>query len=120
MSPANCSQTLAISFMNDTRVASIAFAAYLLSSALVQSMTRMGAPVRVNGAYSDRMISAARGSSAPITTRSGRMKSSMAAPCLRNSGLLTTLNGCVVSWPTISRRRAAVPGGTVLFVTISV
>ena len=32
-----------------------------------------------------------------MTTRSGFMKSSTAAPCLRNSGLLTTLNGCVVS-----------------------
>ena len=32
-----------------------------------------------------------------MTTRSGFMKSSTAAPCFRNSGLLTTLNGCVVS-----------------------
>ena len=31
------------------------------------------------------------------------MKSSIAAPCFRNSGLLTTLNGCVVSRRTISR-----------------
>ena len=43
------SHTLATSFMNDTRVASIAFAAYLLSSALAQSMISIGAPVRVNG-----------------------------------------------------------------------
>ena len=30
-----------------------------------------------------------------MTTRSGLRKSSTAAPCFRNSGLLTTLNGCV-------------------------
>ena len=54
-----CSQTFAISFMNDTRVASMAFAAYLLSSALAQSMTTTGAPVRVNGAYRLRITAAA-------------------------------------------------------------
>ena len=43
------SQTLAISFMNEIRVASIAFAAYLHSSALAQSISMIGAPVRVNG-----------------------------------------------------------------------
>ena len=83
--------------MNEMRVASIAFAAYLHSSALAQSITMIGAPVRVNGAYSSRITSAPRGSSAPMTTRSGLRKSSTAAPCFRNSGLLTTLNGCVVS-----------------------
>ena len=35
--------------MNEMRVASMAFAAYLLSSALGQSIIMMGAPVRVNG-----------------------------------------------------------------------
>ena len=45
----NRSQTFAISFMNEMRVASIAFAAYLHSSALAQSITMIGAPVRVNG-----------------------------------------------------------------------
>ena len=35
----NSSQTAAISFMNDTRVASMAFEAYLQSSALAQSMS---------------------------------------------------------------------------------
>ena len=93
----NSSHTFAISFMNEMRVASMAFAAYLQSSALAQSITMIGAPVRVNGAYSSRIMSAARSSSAPMTTRSGFRKSSTAAPCLRNSGLLTTLNGCVVS-----------------------
>ena len=45
----NSSQTLAISFMNEMRVASSALAAYFASSALAQSMTMIGAPVRVNG-----------------------------------------------------------------------
>jgi hypothetical protein len=43
------SQTFAISFMKEIRVASMAFAAYLQSSALGVSMTMIGAPVRVNG-----------------------------------------------------------------------
>ena len=100
-------------------MASSALAAYFDSSALAQSITITGAPVRVNGAYSSRMISAARASSAPITTRSGFRKSSIAAPCLRNSGLLTTLNGCVVSRRMMSRTRAAVPTGTVLLSTMT-
>jgi hypothetical protein len=60
----------------------------------------------------------ARSSSAPITTRSGRMKSSTAAPSFRNSGFDTTANG--VSTPrarssslTTARTRSAVPTGTV-------
>ena len=106
--------------MNEIRVASIAFAAYLQSSALGQSINITGAPVRVKGAYSSFIMSAARGSSAPITTRSGFMKSSIAAPCFRNSGLLTTLNGCVVSRRMTSRTCAAVPTGTVLLFTITV
>ncbi len=36
--------------MNEMRVASMAFAAYLQSSALEQSITITGAPVRVKGA----------------------------------------------------------------------
>ena len=48
------------------------------------------------------------------------MKSSMAAPCFRNSGLLTTLNGCFVSAATVSRTRFAVPTGTVLLSTTTV
>ncbi len=105
--------------MNEMRVASIAFAAYLHSSALAQSIIRIGAPVRVNGAYSSFMISPARCSSAPMTTRSGFMKSSIAAPCFRNSGLLTTLNGCDVSFLTTSRTFSLVPTGTVLLSTIT-
>ena len=44
----------------EIRVASIAFAAYLQSSALAVSIIMIGAPVRVKGAYSSRMMPAAR------------------------------------------------------------
>ncbi len=44
------------------------------------------------------MIARARSESAPITTRSGLRKSSIAAPSLRNSGFETTSNGCVVTF----------------------
>ena len=115
----NSSHTFAISFMNEIRVASMAFAAYLHNSALAQSITMMGAPVRVNGRYSSTMMSAARGSVAPMTTRSGLRKSSTAAPCLRNSGFDTTENGCVVSRRIASRTSYDVPTGTVLLSTIT-
>ena len=105
--------------MNEIFVARSAFDAYFASSALAQSITMMGAPVRVNGWCSATISSAPRGSSAPMTTRSGFMKSSTAAPCFRNSGLLTTLKGCVVSRRTISRTLSAVPTGTVLLLTMT-
>ena len=54
-----------------------------------------------------------------MTTRSGFMKSSIAAPCFRNSGLLTTLKGCEVSVLTTSRTFSLVPTGTVLLSTIT-
>ena len=103
---------LAISFMNEMRVARIEFAAYLQSSALAVSVSMIGAPVRVNGAYSSRITRSARfvAGSTPTTTRSGFMKSSMAAPCFRNSGLLTTLNGCVVSAAIVLHRGGRADG----------
>ena len=116
----NSSQTVAISFMNDTRVASIAFEAYLHSSALAQSMSlnrRAGARERrVQGLHQSRRALVL----GPDHDAIGRMKSSIAAPCFRNSGLLTTLNGWLVSSAITSRRPAAVPTGTVLFVTTTV
>jgi hypothetical protein len=67
-------------------------------------------------------MAVASSSSVPITTRSGRMKSPMAAPSRRNSGLEATLK-----WkarPTLScssriqrRTRSAVPTGAVLLLT---
>ncbi len=65
------------------------------------------------------MMATAWGSRAPITTRSGRMKSSIAEPSRRNSGFETTEKGSSLpvrlrmirsmSWP--------VPIGTVDLVT---
>jgi hypothetical protein len=50
MSAPTRSQIRAISFMNEIRVASIALAAYFVSSALAGSITMTGCPVRTNGA----------------------------------------------------------------------
>ena len=63
------------------------------------------------------MISAARLSSQPITTRSGFRKSSIAAPSFMNSGFETMSKGWSVTEPTISRMLLWVPTGTVLFIT---
>jgi len=43
------SHRFAISFMKEMRLASMALAAYFVSSAEAQSMTRTGLPVRTNG-----------------------------------------------------------------------
>ena len=85
-------------------------------------IVRIGAPVLVNGPYSSFIRSAARWSfsSVPMTTRSGFMKSSIAAPCFMNSGLLTTLNSREVSAATAARTFFAVPTGTVLLSTMTV
>ena len=50
MSAPTFSHRLASSFMNEMRVASIALAAYLVSSAERRSMTSMRSLVRMNGA----------------------------------------------------------------------
>ncbi len=55
--------------------------------------------------------------STPTTTRSGFMKSSIAAPSLRNSGLEQTETGTEVSAAMAARTRSAVPTGTVDLVT---
>ena len=86
------SARFAISFMKLILVASIAFAAYFVSSAERTSMTIMRSRLRVNGSYSDLSSSAVRGLSVPTTTRSGFMKSLIAAPSFRNSGFETTSN----------------------------
>ena len=49
------SHRFAISFMNEMRVASMAFAAYFVISADGMSMKMIGLPVRTNGAYSSAM-----------------------------------------------------------------
>ena len=101
------SQSVAISFMKEMRVASIAFAAYFVSSAERRSMKRMGCSARTNGAYSSAMTARARSEATPTTTRSGRMKSSMAAPSFRNSGFETTSKG----WAVASRSDLGDPVG---------
>ena len=79
------------------RVASIALAAYFVNSAEPTSMCSILSRWRLNGAYSwpirARARSPAGPGSVPMTIRSGRMKSSTAAPSLRNSGLETTAIG---------------------------
>ncbi len=55
-----------------------------------------------------------------MTTRSGFMKSSMAEPSRRNSGLETTANLCLLPAPsrTMDSIILPVPMGTVLLVTM--
>ncbi len=52
-----------------------------------------------------------------MTTRSGLVKSSIAAPSLRNSGLLATWNGTSVTSAMRRVSSALVPTGTVLLMT---
>jgi hypothetical protein len=116
------SASSASSFMKLMRVASIALAAYLVSSALRRSITTSLSRLRWNGAYSARIRWIARSSSAPTTMRSGRMKSSTAAPSFRNSGLDTTANSTALPRAASSSAIAAftlsaVPTGTVLLST---
>ncbi len=66
MSAPSSSARFAISFMNEMRVASIALAAYLVSSAERTSITSSRSRLRWNGAYTARSSAIARSSSAPI------------------------------------------------------
>ncbi len=59
------------------------------------------------------MISKSSSDSAPMTTRSGFMKSSTAAPSFRNSGFEHTETGWSVSACASSCTLSAVPTGTV-------
>ncbi len=122
MSAPTFSASSASSFMKLMRVASIALAAYLVNSALRTSITKSRSWLRVNGAYSARIISVACSSSEPTTMRSGFMKSSIAAPSFRNSGLDTTAKPTLASRFASSsamapRTLSAVPTGTVLLST---
>jgi hypothetical protein len=67
------------------------------------------------------MIAIASSSRLPITTRSGRMKSLIAAPSRRNSGFETTPKLARVFFRAFisSRRCSPVPMGTVDLVTIT-
>ena len=105
--------------MNEMRVANIAFDAYFVISADRGSMRIIGAPLRVNGLYNSSISSKSSSDSAPMTTRSGRKKSSIAAPSFKNSGLEQTDILCSVCDCANSLTFAAVPTGTVDLSTIS-
>ena len=113
------SQRLAISLMKLILVASRQLATYLVISALSGDITRNGRSVRKNGAYSSCRVSATSGLRTPTTTRSGLLKSSIAAPSLRNSGLLATSNGTLATSAMRRASSALVPTGTVLLMTIT-
>ncbi len=123
MSAPTFSAMLAISFMNEILVASIALAAYLVSSAERTSISTTRSWLRLNGAYRRRISATESGLDAPTTMRSGRMQSATASPSLRNSGLETTSNAISTprsasAWAMASRTLSAVPTGTVdLFTT---
>ena len=106
--------------MNVTFIARKELAAYLVSSAVSSAVNRIGASIKYSGRYSRRSTSRAFSLCVPITMRSGRMKSPMALPSRRNSGLDATSNS--PSGRTsrmISSKRRPVPTGTVLLVTIT-
>ena len=114
-----------MSFMKEIRVASMAFEAYFIISAEGISVKSSKRPFSIKGLYNRSIIVRARPLSTPTTTRSGSMKSLMAAPSLRNSGLEATSNSTFIPRWSSSLRMAArtsspVPTGTVLLVTKSV
>ncbi|CDA22067.1 uncharacterized protein BN496_01910 [Bacteroides sp. CAG:144] len=116
------SHRLAMSFMNEIRVASIELAAYLIISAEGISVKITRKLFNRKGRYRRLIFSRACSLSTPTTTRSGDMKSFMAAPSLRNSGLEATSKG--IFSPRFSNSSSmtfftfrAVPTGTVLLVT---
>ena len=107
------------------RVANIEFAAYFIISAEGISVKSIRSPLSINGLYNFVIISFALSLSTPTTTRSGRIKSSTAAPSFKNSGLEATSKG--IFTPLLSSSSImtaftfwAVPTGTVLFVTKTV
>ncbi len=104
-------------------VASMALAAYLVSSALRTSITTMRSWLRLKGAYSSRSCASAAGLSVPMMMRSGRLQSATAAPSFRNSGLLTTSKAMLAprsakTVRTASATLSAVPTGTVDLLTM--
>jgi len=117
------SHRLAISFINEMRVASIPLAAYFVISADAISMNIIGNPFNVNGLYNFSIRVCDLTLSTPTTTLSGFIKSFTATPSLRNSGLEATSNSksfnplASNSSLTACFTLSAVPTGTVLLVT---
>ena len=102
-------------------VAKKVLAAYLISSEVVLEVNRIGVSMRNSGRYRVRMTACARSLPVPITTRSGRMKSLMAAPSRRNSGFDMTSNSASGRASAMIRSISRpVPTGTVDLVTTTV
>jgi hypothetical protein len=104
--------------LKDTRSASSPFAVYLIISALRRFVTSFG---HENPRYSSPTTCAERASHAPMTIRSGFMKSATADPSRRNSGFMQRPNSPTGRPAAVSRARrttvSVVPGTTVLFTT---
>ena len=84
------SQRFAMSFIKLIRVANIEFAAYLVISADGISIKITRKLFNKNGLYNLDISFSARADSTPTTTRSGLIKSLIAFPSFRNSGLEAT------------------------------
>src|SRR3989344_2791327 len=114
------SQILAISLMNEIFVARKVLFAYLIISAVSQSVSTSGRYVLSLPEYTFLIAGSGRSELLPITILSGKLKALMAFPSRRNSGLETTSNSIFLgrfSLIILSVSRA-VPGGTVLLLTI--
>ena len=116
------SAIFAISLMKLIFVASMALAAYLVSSALRGSMNIILSWLRLNDSYMRRNSATVASERAPIMIRSGFSASATAEPSLRNSGFEHTSKG--ISAPRAASPAAiqsatlsAVPTGTVDLLT---
>ena len=113
---------LAISFMNDILVASIAFATYFVISDDLTSIKTNLSWFITNDEYNSFNVSKTSSFSAPITILSGCMQSSIALPSFRNSGLeaisiFTSLLFSFRIFSMCSFTLNPVPIGTVDFIT---
>ena len=107
--------------MNVIFVAKNVLAAYLMSSLVSISVNTIGVSLKKSGRYNSRITSFARSLFTPITTLSGRMKSFIAAPSLKNSGFELTSNSAFGrSSLMVASTCLPVPTGTVDLVTTSV
>ena len=114
-----------MSFIKDIRVANILLAAYFIISAdgILVNITRK--LFNIIGLYRRHINSFAFEDSTPITTRSGLIKSFIAAPSFRNSGLDATSKSIEISLffnssCIVFLIFCAVPTGTVDFVTSNI
>ena len=82
----------AISFIKLILVAKNEFEAYFISSEVLRLVNNIGVSLIKRGLYIAFMIFIASLHSVPTTILSGCLKSFIAAPSLRNSGLDTTEN----------------------------